>query len=647
MCGIAGIFDYRGRRDADRRLLRRMTDVIVHRGPDGDGFHYAPGVGLGHRRLAIVDLAGGDQPIYNEDRTVCIVYNGEIYNFQLLMTELSALGHVFRTRCDTEVIVHAWEEWGEACLDRFNGMFAFALLDEQRQTLFLARDRLGEKPLYYSFLSDGRLLFASELKSLLCCPQLDRRLDPQAVEEFFAFGYIPDPRSIYSGVHKLAPAHCLLVRRGEDPPQPHAYWQLRFVDGSATRKEEAEEELISRLHESVRMRMIADVPLGAFLSGGVDSSAVVAMMAGLQAEPVSTFSISFGTKGFDESPYAAMIAGRYDTDHHLRAVDPDSFDLLDRLAGIYDEPFGDSSALPTLRVCAVARENVTVALSGDGGDEVFAGYRRYRWHCVEERVRRIVPQGLRGPLFGALGALYPKLDWAPRPLRAKATLEELARDTDEAYFASVSVCSDVLRRRLFSPALTAELQGYNAVEVLKEHMTECGSEDPLSRVQYADFKTYLPGNILTKVDRASMASSLEVRVPLLDHTLVEWAARLAPRLKLRGREGKYVFKSALEPYVPPEILYRPKQGFAVPLAAWFRGPLRRRLRETLSGPVLCESGLFDVAAIAGLLDQHQSGERDHSAALWTLSMFESFLRRIHNSGSFQGELHNGSVGFVA
>jgi asparagine synthase (glutamine-hydrolysing) len=645
MCGIAGIFDYRGRRDADRRLLRRMTDIIVHRGPDGDGFHYAPGVGLGHRRLAIVDLAGGDQPIYNEDHTVCIVYNGEIYNFQPLMTELSALGHVFRTRCDTEVIVHAWEEWGEACLDRFNGMFAFALLDERRETLFLARDRLGEKPLYYSFLSDGRLLFASELKSLLCCPQLDRRLDPQAVEEFFALGYIPDPRSIYSGVHKLAPAHCLLIRRGEDPPQPHAYWQLRFVDGSATRKEEAEEELISRLHQSVRMRMIADVPLGAFLSGGVDSSAVVAMMAGLQAEPVSTFSISFGTKGFDESPYAAMIAGRYDTDHHLRAVDPDSFDLLDRLAAIYDEPFGDSSALPTLRVCAVARENVTVALSGDGGDEVFAGYRRYRWHCVEERLRRVIPQGLRGPLFGALGALYPKLDWAPRPLRAKATLEELARDTDEAYFASVSVCSDDLRRRLFSPALTAELQGYNAIEVLKEHMTQCGSEDPLSRVQYADIKTYLPGDILTKVDRASMASSLEVRVPLLDHTLVEWAARLAPQLKLRGREGKYVFKSALEPYVPPEILYRPKQGFAVPLAAWFRGPLRRRLRETLSGPALCDSGLFDVAAITALLDQHQSGERNHSAALWTLSMFESFLRRIH-SGSFQGELRDGSVGFV-
>ena len=414
----------------------------------------------------------------------------------------------------------------------------------------------------------------------------------------------------------------------------------------ATRKEEAEEELISRLHQSVRMRMIADVPLGAFLSGGVNSSAVVAMMAGLQAKPVSTFSISFGTKGFDESAQAAAVARRYATDHHVRTVDPNSFDLLDRLATIYDEPFGDSSALPTLRVCAVARENVTVALSGDGGDEVFAGYRRYRWHCVEERVRRVVPQGLRGPLFGALGAVYPKLDWAPRPLRAKATLEELARDTDAAYFASVSVCSDELRRRLFSPALTDELQGYNAVEVLKEHMARSGSQDPLSRVQYADFKTYLPGDILTKVDRASMASSLEVRVPLLDHTLVEWAAGLPSQLKLRGSQGKHVFKSALEPYLRKELLYRSKQGFVVPLAAWFRGPLRRRVREALNGPVLRHSGLFDMRTIGRLLDQHESGARDYSAALWMLSMFESFLRRIH-SGSIQGELRDGSGGFVA
>ena len=632
MCGIAGIFDFRGRTEIDRVLLRRMTDILDHRGPDGDGFHYAPGIGLGHRRLAIVDLAAGDQPLYNEDGTVCVVYNGEIYNFQLLMAELAALGHTFRTRCDTEVIVHAWEEWGEACLDRFNGMFAFALWDAARETLFLARDRLGEKPLYYSFLNDGRLLFASELKSLVLSPHLDRRLDPQAIEEFFAYGYIPDPRSIYVGVRKLAPAHSLLVRRGAPPPEPRSYWDVRFVDGVSARSEEVEEELIARLRESVRMRMIADVPLGAFLSGGVDSSGVVAMMAGLKADPVSTFSIAFGAKGWDESAHAAEIAKRYRTDHHVRDVDPNSFDLLDRLATIYDEPFGDSSAMPTFRVCAMARENVTVALSGDGGDEVFAGYRRYRWHCFEERVRRVVPGSLRGPLFGVLGGLYPKLDWAPRPLRAKATLEELARDTVDAYFSSVSICGNELRRRLFSRRLARELQGYNAAEVLRYHMGRCGSADPLSQVQYADFKTYLPGDILTKVDRVSMANSLEVRVPLLDHTLVEWAARVPSQLKLHGREGKYVFKAALQPHVPKEILYRPKQGFAVPLAVWFRGPLRQRLRETLGGPVLRESGLFDMSTIGTLLDQHQSGERDHSAALWTLSMMESFLREVDGGG---------------
>lgn len=631
MCGIAGIFHHREPRDIDRALLRRMTGILAHRGPDGDGFHHAPGIGLGHRRLAIVDLVSGDQPMFNDDRTVCIVYNGEIYNFPSLIGELTALGHRFRTRSDTEVIIRAWEQWGEACLDHLNGQFAFALWDARIETLFLARDRLGEKPLYYSMLPDGRLLFASELKALLCCPDLDRELDPQAIEDFFAYGYIPDPRSIYRSVAKLAPAHCLAVRRGGPPPAPRAYWDVRFVDGSGLRQEEVAEELIARLRESVRMRMIADVPLGAFLSGGVDSSGVVAMMAGLKAEPVSTFSISFGTRGWDESVYAAEIAQRYGTDHHVKTVDPNSFDLLDRLATIYDEPFGDSSAIPTFRVSAMARENVTVALSGDGGDEVFAGYRRYRWHCFEERVRRVMPAMLRAPVFGALGALYPKLDWAPRPLRAKATLQELARNTVDAYFSSVSICGDALRQRLFSREFARELQGYRAAEVLQRYMVRSGSEDPLSQIQYADFKTYLPGDILTKVDRASMANSLEVRVPLLDHTLVEWAARLSPQLKLHGREGKYILKAALEPHVAASILYRPKQGFAVPLAAWFRGPLRERVRSTLEGPVLRDCGLFDPPTIGTLLDQHQSGERDHSAALWILSMFEAFLRQVHGA----------------
>jgi asparagine synthase (glutamine-hydrolysing) len=628
MCGITGIFDWRGRRPIDAGLLQRMTEALGHRGPDGAGFHHAPGVGLGHRRLAIIDLAGGDQPIFNEDRTVCVIFNGEIYNFQPLMRDLAALGHRFRTRSDTEVIVHGWEEWGEACLDRFNGMFAFALWDARTETLFLARDRLGEKPLYYTFLGDGRLLFASELKALACSPDLDRRLDPQAIEEFFALGYIPDPHSIYRGVRKLPPAHCLAVRRGELPTEPRAYWDIRFVDGPRIRGDKLAEELVCRLREAVRMRMVSDVPLGAFLSGGVDSSGVVAMMAGLKPGPVSTFSIAFGTPGFDESAHAAAVAHRYGTEHHVRKVDTDSFDLVDRLASIYDEPFGDSSAMPTFRVCATAREGVTVALSGDGGDEVFAGYRRYRWHCAEERVRRVLPQTVRGPVFGLLGRLYPKLDRLPRPFRAKATLQELAGDPVDAYFSSVSVCGDALRRRLFSPTLKRELQGYSTADLLRHHMLRSGSGHPLSQVQYADLKTYLPGDILTKVDRASMANSLEVRVPLLDHTLVEWAARIRPIEKLRRGEGKYVLKKALEPYVPPKILYRPKQGFAVPLAAWFRGPLRRHLRDSLLGPSLRATGLFDIHLVEKLVTQHESGAFDHSAALWTLSMFDAFLRSV-------------------
>jgi asparagine synthase (glutamine-hydrolysing) len=627
MCGIVGIFDRCGQSEIARPLLRRMTDVIGHRGPDGEGIYNAPGIGLGFRRLAIIDLVGGDQPMFNEDRTVCLVFNGEIYNYQPLMAELVVLGHRFRTRSDTEVIVHAWEEWGEACLNRFNGMFAFALWDARTETLFLARDRLGEKPLYYGFLADGRLIFGSELKSLLCSPDLDRTLDPQAIEEFFAFGYIPDPHTIYRSVHKLPPAHCLVLRRGEPAGEPRAYWDVRFVDDVRLGREEVAEELVLRLREAVRLRMIADVPLGAFLSGGVDSSGVVAMMAGLKADPVSTFSIAFGARGWDESAYAAAIAQRYGTDHHVREVDPNSFDLVDRLASIYDEPFGDSSAMPTFRVCAMARENVTVALSGDGGDEVFAGYRRYRWHCAEDRLRRLLPQSVRAPVFGALGRLYPKLDWLPRPLRAKVTLQELAQDPVGAYFSSVSICNDALRRQLFSPALRLELQGYSALDLLRGHMARSGSEHALSQAQYADFKTYLPGDILTKVDRASMANSLEVRVPLLDYTLVEWAARLPPALKLNNGKGKYVLKSALEPYVPQDILYRPKQGFSVPLAAWFRGPLRERLIQALRDPLLGDAGLFDMRFVGRLIEQHLSGAFDHSAPLWQLLMFDAFLRR--------------------
>ncbi len=631
MCGLAGIFDTRGQRPIDEALLARMNELQFHRGPDEGGIHTEPGVGLAHRRLSIIDLSSGQQPMHSADGSLVLVYNGEIYNFPDLMQRLAAAGHRFRTHCDTEVILYAWKEWGERCVDHFRGMFAFALWDRAAQTLFIARDRLGVKPFHYALTADGRLLFASELKSLLADPSLRRELDPQAVEDYFAFGYVPDPRTIFAGIHKLPPGHTLTVRRGETLPAPRRYWDVVFKDNGIRDEAAAREELVERLREAVRIRLVAEVPLGAFLSGGVDSSAVVALMAGLSPDPVNTCSISFGDPAYDEAAYAAQVAERYHTNHHVERVNPDDFSLIDQLANIYDEPFADSSALPTYRVCELARKRVIVALSGDGGDEGLAGYRRYRWHLHEERMRNLLPAGLRRPLFGLLGGIYPKLDWAPKVLRAKATLEALARDTAEGYLHSVSITSEQQRARLYSPEMRRRLGGYGAKEVFRAHL-DSAPDHPLSRIQYLDYKTYLPGDILTKVDRASMAHGLEVRVPILDHEFVGWIAGLPPELKLKGSEGKYIFKRALEPHLPNEILYRRKMGFAVPISAWFRGPMRARLRQALTGGRLRETGLFDMAQVERLIQEHTSGRREHSAVLWSLLMFESFQRQVVEGG---------------
>ncbi|MFA9460959.1 XrtA/PEP-CTERM system amidotransferase [Thiohalorhabdus methylotrophus] len=628
MCGLVGLFDTREERPVGRALLEAMNDRLYHRGPDGSGTHLEPGLGLGHRRLAIIDLDGGDQPLFSEDGSVAVVYNGEIYNFRELAEQLRNRGYRFRTRCDTEVIVHAWREWGKDCVHRFRGMFAFAVWDRAHRTVFLARDRIGIKPLHYAVLEDGTLAFASELKALLLHPGLSRELDYRAVEEYFAYGYIPDPKTILKGVHKLPPGHRLTVRRGAPVPAPEPYWDVPFSDGGTAPDERAAgEELGGYLAEAVSIRRIADVPVGAFLSGGVDSSAVVAMLAQADDEPVRTCSISFGDPRFNEASHAAHVAERYGTDHSVQEVNPQDFDLVDRLAGIYDEPFADSSAMPTYRVCEQARKRVTVALSGDGGDENFAGYRRYRWHLHEEGVRRHVPQALRGPLFGSLAAVYPKLNRAPRIFRAKATLESVSRPSLEAYLDNMGVVPDSIRARLFTPRFRQALQGYHAAEVLRGH-AENAPEHPLSQVQYLDMKTYLPGDILTKVDRASMANSLEVRVPVLDHHFVEWAAGLPPELKYHRGEGKYLFKKAMRPHLPDEVLYRRKMGFAVPLDEWFRGPLRDKVREALLGPILQDTGIFRREALEGLLEQHQSGKWDHSAVLWSLLMFAAFLRQL-------------------
>lgn len=628
MCGIAGIFAVREPSPIDRALLERMNQRQFHRGPDEGGIHIEPGLGFAHRRLSIIDLSSGQQPLFNEDGSVVVTYNGEIYNFQALTTELKAAGHVFRTHCDTEVIVHAWEQWGEDCVTRFRGMFAFAVWDRNRQTLFLGRDRLGIKPLYYTLLADGQLLFASELKALMVHPSLPRQIDAHAVEDYFAYGYVPEPRSIFQSVHKLPPGHILSVQRGQTAlPQPREYWDVPFQPLSPLSEAEAAAELVERLREAVRVRLVAEVPLGAFLSGGVDSSAVVAMMAGLSPDPVQTCSIAFADPAYDESQYAEQVAQRYGTDHYREQVDPDDFALLEQLGELYDEPFADSSALPTYRVCELARRKVIVALSGDGGDENLAGYRRYRHHLAEERLRRPLPLGLRRPLFGALAQWYPKADWAPRVFRAKATFQALARDTVTGYFQGVGILRDELRAPLFSPSFRRELQGYNAVDLLHAHAQRAPTDHPLSLVQYLDMKTYLPGDILTKVDRASMAHALEVRVPILDHPLVEWMSGLPPEFKLRGGEGKYLFKQAMQPYLSNDLLYRRKQGFAVPVAAWFRGPLRERMQAQVLGTRMADSGLFDMDYLSTLVGQHTSGRRNHSEVLWSLLMFDSFLGR--------------------
>jgi asparagine synthase (glutamine-hydrolysing) len=634
MCGIAGLFDLSGKAGFDESLLQAMNQTQFHRGPDeGDSF-LEPGVALAHRRLSIIDLSSGQQPMFSADGNLCVVYNGEIYNFMELAAQLKAKGYPFRTRCDTEVILYAWQEWGADCVEHFRGMFAFALYDRSAQSLFLARDRLGIKPLFYAVLPGRKLVFGSELKVLKAHPDLPRRLEPRAVEDYFALGYIPEPRTIYRDVHKLSPGHTLLLKRGEAIPAHREYWDIPFAPVAPVSETALQEELLARMREAVDIRLVSEVPLGAFLSGGVDSSAVVAMMAQLQEEPVNTCAIGFDVKQFNETQFARQVATRYGTNHFEQTVDSDDFDLLDTLADLYDEPYADSSAIPTYRVCQLARQRVTVALrqrvtvalSGDGGDEHFAGYRRYRWHMNEERLRGRLPLGLRRSLFGTLGRVYPKADWAPRVFRAKTTFESLARNSVEAYLHSVSLTSAAQRNAMFSEGLKRELQGYSVQEVFDHHAGRSPTNHPLSLIQYLDIKTYLVGDILTKVDRASMAHSLEVRVPLLDHKFVEWVSGLPADYKLRGQEGKYLLKKSLEPHLPNDVLYRPKMGFGVPLGRWFRGPLKDRLRSAIVEGGLADTGLFNQPYLERLVADHQAGRREYSAPLWSLLMFEAAIK---------------------
>ncbi|MFO1256458.1 MAG: XrtA/PEP-CTERM system amidotransferase [Sphingomonadaceae bacterium] len=628
MCGIAGIFHLSTPKPVDPQRVERMCDAMVHRGPDGAGVWTAPGVGLGHRRLSIIDIAGSPQPMASSDGAAMLVFNGEIYNYRELREELKGAGAEFHTDGDSEVILAAWQRWGPDCVLRLHGMFAFAIYDCRNRTLFLARDRLGVKPLFYAPLSDGSLAFASELKGLLAHPLLRREIDPLAIEDYLTWGYVPDHRSILQGVMKLPAGHSLLLRHDAPLPAPVQYWDVSFAERRKGRSVDLEAELLHLMRQAVTSRMVADVPLGAFLSGGVDSSSVVALMAETSREPVKTCSIGFDVAAADESSYARQIADRFATDHRARQVSPDDFQQLDALVAMFDEPFADASALPTWRVCQLARETVTVALSGDGADEAFAGYRRQVFQHGEDRVRALLPPGLRGRLFGGLGAIYPKADWAPRPLRAKTTLLALGGSSEAGYARAVSIVPPELRRTLYSPDFLRLRGDYRAEQAFEDCMRSAQARSGLDRAQYADLKFWLPGDILTKVDRTSMAVSLEAREPLLDHRLVEFAASLPEHLRVRRGEGKWLLKKTMQRYLPEEILYRPKQGFVTPVSEWFRGPLADQARAVASSNALVRTGWFDGKRLAALADAHIGGRSDHGRLLWQLVMLDKSLAAL-------------------
>jgi len=623
MCGIAGIFNVNTRQPVSDILLKEMTDTLIHRGPDDEGFYIANGVGLGHRRLSIIDLSAGHQPMSNEDDTVWVVFNGEIYNYPELRALLEKKGHVFKTRSDTEAIIHLYEEEGEECFRLLRGMFAIALWDERKRKLVLGRDRVGKKPLFY-YYDGSRIVFASEIKAILKVPGICRDIDLEAVSDYFSLLYVPAPKSIYTKIRKLRPGHYLTV--SERGLKEVEYWDLSFRDNEELSEQQWIERLLASYREAVRIRLMSDVPLGAFLSGGVDSSSVVAMMAEAKNGRLLTSSIGFEDEAFNELPYAREVARYFDTEHHEQIVRPDAVGIVEKLAWHYDEPFADSSAVPTYYVSKTAREHVTVALSGDGGDENFAGYRRYYFDQRENWLRSWLPSEVRRPVFGTLASLYPKADWAPRIFRGKATFENLARAPIEAYFRSVSAVQSSLKRKLLHPDVMSHLASYDSLDVLRHYYDKADTEDTLSRIQYVDIKTYLTDDILTKVDRASMANSLEVRAPILDHKFMELAARIPSSLKLRGRVGKYIFKKTLEPLLPQSTLTRPKMGFAVPLARWFRHELKEMAHEVILGRHA--EDFTEPRIVEKIWGEHQRGFRDRSTELWTLLMFRLWQRRF-------------------
>jgi asparagine synthase (glutamine-hydrolysing) len=604
MCGIAGILNADCHRPVDPALLRRMADAIAHRGPDADGFWHAPGVGLAHRRLSIIDLSGGDQPIGNEDGAVQVVFNGEIYNFRELRRGLEQRGHVFRTHSDTEVIVHLYEELGEQLVEQLRGMFAFALWDGSRRRLLLARDRLGLKPLYYCRTSTG-LFFASEMKSLLACPEVPRTVDPEALEDYLAFGVVPGETSIFRGIHKLPPAHTLLTSAGDALELPRRYWSLNAEPDESRTVDAWCEAICAKFTETVDAHRMADVPIGAFLSGGLDSSAVVAALSQSHHEPVRTFSIGFHEGRFSELPHARRVAAHFGTQHVEEIVTPQAAAGLDDLVKYFDEPFADASAIPTLYVARVARQYVKVALSGDGGDEAFGGYARYAHDLREAAVRRRLPRAVRNGILHPLSRIWPKADWLPRRLRLRTALANLSMDAAHAYANTISLCRMPLRRRLLHGDIRAALNGHRPEERVVEGFGAVNG-DALRGMISADVEMLLPDDFLTKVDRASMAVGLEVRPPLVDHEL---------------------FKQVCPRSLPADVIDRPKQGFDLPVDDWLRGPLRDQFHAYVLEPSAAVAAYLDQSVAASLYESHRRRTGRHGAQLWSLLVLGAWSDR--------------------
>ena len=625
MCGIAGMIGRNGDGCGGEIIatdqIRGMTDAIAHRGPDDEGIQVKGNVGLGMRRLSIIDLAGGRQPIYNEDGSVGVVFNGEIYNFKILREELESRGHKFSTQSDTEVIVHLYEEMGADCVTKLRGMFAIALYDEKRKSLLLARDRLGKKPLYYAS-SEGRFYFASEIKAILAvAPQLGQ-IDTEGILQFFYFGYVSDPYSAFQSIRKLPPAHLAEYRDGAI--RIRQYWDVpQYGTNDPGSDEACLEEMEQRLGEAVQMRLISDVPLGAMLSGGVDSSVVVALMSRYSKAPVKTFSIGFGNADFNEAEYARLVAKRFGTDHHELILDPNIVETVNQLTGLMEEPFGDSSMIPTYYVSRLARENVTVALSGDGGDELFAGYDRY---VVNLRRRSWRIPGWMGNAFRR--QVYPRM---PSRTYGRRFAWNLTLSSRGRYLDGLAFLPALDREReLFSDAFLETAKGLaHPFRRFEQYYDEGPATEPLSRLLYLDTKTYLPADILTKVDRLSMAASLEARCPILDHEFVEWVASLPLKYKFRDGTRKYIFKKFAERLgIPGRLLHRRKSGFSMPLAHWMRHGLKDSLLGILTEPRTLQRGYFKPTAIRRLVDEHTRERRNHAGALWLLLMFELWHRNF-------------------